>query len=280
MGKPGTGGNSGPVNGDAASAIDADRPGRRERVGWVDTLAAVLAFLVLWEVTARLVNAPILPGPGAVFRLAVSGTEPQFLTHVWISTRRVIISLVIALLAGVPLGLFLGRRGDVDRVVGPFVYLTYPIPKIVLLPIILTFLGLGDSSRVLLITLTVFYQVLVTTRDAVRSLDSAAILSLSSLGGGEWDLYRHVLFPASLPKIFTALRISVGTAIAVLFFAESFATTSGLGYLIMDAWGRANYEAMFLGIVAMSLLGLALYLGIEWLEKRVCRWSPGGDGQA
>lgn len=253
-------------------------PGQQavERVGWVAALAALAAFLVLWELTARLMNTPVLPGPMAVWRLAVTGGEPAFLSHLWASTRRVLLSLVIALLAGVPLGLFVGRRRDVDRVVGPLVYLTYPVPKIVLLPVILTLLGLGDSSRVFLITLTVFYQVLVTTRDAVRTLDPAAILSLRSLGGGEWDLYRHVLFPASLPKIFTALRISVGTAIAVLFFAESFATTSGLGYLIMDAWGRANYEAMFLGIAAMSLLGLALYLLIEASERRWCRWSPGG----
>ncbi|MCL4515790.1 MAG: ABC transporter permease [Firmicutes bacterium] len=234
------------------------------------TLAVALAA---WELLSLLLHAPTLPGPWAVFGEMAAGDQEGLLLHLLASTRRVLASLAISLVTAVPLGLYLGRNPGVDAWGAPFLYLTYPIPKIVLLPIVLTLLGLSDASRIFLVTLTVFYQILVTTRDAVRALPAAAIYSVQSLGARERQIYRHVLFPFALPKIFTALRISVGTAIAVLFFAESFATNSGLGYLIMDAWGRADYELMFAAVAALSLLGLALYLVIQLLERSLCKWQ-------
>ncbi|HCG98619.1 MAG TPA: ABC transporter permease, partial [Actinobacteria bacterium] len=88
-----------------------------------------------------------------------------------------------------------------------------------------------------------------------------------------WQIYKHVVYPASLPKMFTALRIASGTAIAVLFFAESFATEEGLGYFIMDAWSRFNYSDMFGGIVAMALMGLLIYELLDVVERRACAWA-------
>jgi NitT/TauT family transport system permease protein len=117
-----------------------------------------------------------------------------------------------------------------------------------------------------------FFQILVTARDAARNVSDYYILSLRSLGAGEWDVYRHVIFPASLPKILTAMRISIGTAIAVLFFAESFATNQGLGYFILDSWSRADYNSLYSGIITMALLGFSLYLVVEILERKFCRW--------
>ncbi len=92
------------------------------------------------------------------------------------------------------------------------------------------------------------------------------------MGATEKDVYKHVVFPACLPKILTALRISIGTAIAVLFFVESFATSKGLGYLIMDSWSRMDYPDLYAAIVAMALLGLCLYIMLEWVERTVCAW--------
>ena len=86
------------------------------------------------------------------------------------------------------------------------------------------------------------------------------------------ELLRHVLVPAALPDAMTALRVASGTAVAVLFMVESFATNSGLGYLIMDAWGMGDLMEMYSGIIAMSLLGVFLYEACNFLEHRLCRW--------
>ena len=86
------------------------------------------------------------------------------------------------------------------------------------------------------------------------------------------DIYRHVILPACLPAILTAMRISVGTAIAVLFFVESFATQQGLGYLIMYSWSMMDYPALYASIVAMALLGFSLYMILECVERKLCAW--------
>ncbi|MGE5553375.1 MAG: ABC transporter permease [Betaproteobacteria bacterium] len=251
--------------------LRAPRPWWEPRL-LLTNLAAALGIALGWWLLSLWLDSPTFPTPLQTVQ-ALLAPENGILVHFLVSTRRILVALVLALLLGVPLGLYLGRNHRVDAVVAPFLYLTYPLPKIVLLPVVMVLFGLGDLSRILLIVLTVTYQILVTTRDAARALPMTAIYSIRSLGASEFDVYRHVLFPYVLPKVFTALRISSGTAIAVLFFAESFATTSGLGYLIMDAWGRTAYPVMFAAIMAMSGLGLALYLLFESAERRFCRWT-------
>lgn len=86
------------------------------------------------------------------------------------------------------------------------------------------------------------------------------------------QLFRYIIFPASLPEIFTAIRLSIGTSIAVLFFTETFATFEGLGFFIMDAWTRVNYSEMFAGIAALSFLGLSLFLLVDFIERVFCFW--------
>ncbi len=244
--------------------------------GWLQKICAALITAGLWQLYIWLAGDSYLTGPWDIVQLMVQ-KDNQLWYHGLISARRIFLSLVIALLLGIPIGLFLGRNLRVDQVVAPFIYLFYPIPKIVFLPLVFVLFGLGDASRVLLITLTVFFQILVSTRDAARSLPLEATYSIRSLGGGRLALYRHVLLPYCLPKVFTALRISIGTASAVLFFAESFATSTGLGYLIMDSWGQFDYEMMIAAIVGMSLLGLVLYSLVELLESRICSWARLAD---
>ena len=119
--------------------------------------------------------------------------------------------------------------------------------------------------------LVILFQVLVTVRDA--AIAPGLIRSVRSLGGGEWAIYRHAVLPGMLPAIFTARRLSTGTAVAVLFFAETYATNLGLGAMIWDAWSARGYETMFAGVLAMALLGFGLYVVLDWLERLLCPWK-------
>ncbi|KUO78964.1 MAG: ABC transporter permease [Desulfosporosinus sp. BRH_c37] len=237
-------------------------------------LGAVLFLLALWQYAAWGLNTPLLPTPQAAIRATTRLLFNANLgLHLWVSTYRVVLSTLLSLLLGLPLGLIMGYERRIDRFLAPLVYITYPIPKIVFLPLILLFLGLGDRSKIFLITFIVFFQILVTTRDAVRKVPTETVSSLRSLGGNRAQVYRYVLLPASLPDVLTSLRLSMGTAIAVLFFAESFATTEGLGYFIMDAWSRAAPDEMFAGIIMMALLGVSLFIVVDLLETIFCRWQ-------
>ena len=140
----------------------------------------------------------------------------------------------------------------------------------------LTLVGLGDASRVLLIALTTGYQVLVIIRAGALSIDPSWVKAFRSMGGTTAEAVRHLYVPAALPALFTSLKVASGTAVAVLFLAESFATTSGFGYLIMDAWGMGDVLFMFNAILGMSLLGLVIYGVIGLLERVCCPWLFAG----
>lgn len=236
-------------------------------------LGATVFLLAIWHYASWSLNNPLLPNPKAAILATIRLFEADLGRHFWVSTYRVVLSTLTALFVGLPLGVIMGYERSIDRFLAPLVYITYPIPKIVFLPLILLFLGLGDSSKIFLITFIVFFQILVTSRDAVRKVQSETISSLRSLGGNRLQVYRYVLLPASLPDVMTSLRLSMGTAIAVLFFAESFATTEGLGYFIMDAWSRAAPDEMFAGIIMMALLGVGLFIVVDLFDNYLCRWQ-------
>jgi len=238
--------------------------------------AAVLAFLGLawWGLAEGFGDGKILPGPLEASRAFVEALgHKAFWDHFRASAVRVVLSMAGSWAVAFPLGILMGSHKKTDAWLAPLIFFTYPIPKIVLLPVVLLLFGLGDFSKVFLIALIVGYQVLVAVRDGVAGLNPKYLDSVRTLGAGPWHLFWDVLVPAALPHGFTALRLGTGTGIAVLFFAESFATSQGLGYLIMDAWGRLDYRGMFVGILGMSLLGAALFETIGALERLLCRWQ-------
>ncbi len=148
-------------------------------------------------------------------------------------------------------------------------------------PIVLLFFGVGDGAKILLISTILFFQILVLVRDSAAALRPELLLSVRSLGAGRRALFRFIYLPASLPAVLTALRQSIGTAVALLYVTELFATRKGLGYYIyLTGSTLFDYPAMYAGILAMSLLGLGLYFGVDLAQKRLCRWvtDPYGGG--
>lgn len=233
----------------------------------------VALVVIVWQVAAMLVNSPLLPTPVASVAALIHDLPRGLGHHFLVSGYRLALSMLIATLLATPLGLATGQSPRLNRLVSPLIYLIYPIPKIVFLPIIMLFLGTGDVSKLFIISLILFFQILVVVRDACLAVRPELVQSVRSLGAGRFDLLRYVYFPASLPSVLTALRVSTGTAVAVLFLAETFATQSGLAYFItVEAWGRLAYADMYAGVIAMAVLGLSTYILLDRVERRVCEW--------
>ena len=238
-------------------------------------LAAALAILIaLWALAAAAVGRPFLPSPGKAFAaLARRLADGSLLPHVAASARRVGLALIVAAPSASLLGLAAGRSRRLDSLVSPFVYILHPLPKVAFLPVIMLFLGLGDAAKVTLIGLVIFGQLMVAARDAGKAVPAPLIDTLKAMGAGKAAVLAHVVLPYALPSLFTALRIGLGTSVAVLFIAEGFASESGLGWYVMDAWTRVDYPDMYAAIVALSVFGLACYSATDAAEGLVCRWN-------
>lgn len=237
-------------------------------------LLGILALLALWQLLAMIINRPILPPPYEVGRVFIQELQNGLIDHFLASLWRVLASTALAILIAAPLGLILGQSKRINAIISPMVYLIYPIPKVVLVPIILLIFGVGDLPKIMIIFLILFFQILVLVRDQAASLRPELIQSVRSIGAGRRALFRFVYIPASLPAVLTALRQSIGTAVAVLYIAELFATQQGLGYYIyLNGSTLFNYPAMYAGVIAMSILGLGLYFSVDWLERRFCNWQ-------
>ena len=240
-----------------------------------ELLLAILALIVIWQLMSMLVNQPILPSPllvGVTFvnQLVNGSLLGHFLASLW----RVLASTFLAIALAAPAGLVLGQSKRLNSIFSPVIYLLYPIPKVVLVPIVLLFFGIGNLPKIVIIFLILFFQILVLVRDQAANIRLELLQSVRSLGAGRRALFRFVYLPASLPAILTALRQSVGTAVAVLYIAELFATQKGLGYYIyFNGSTLFDYPAMYAGIVALSLMGLGLYFSVDWLEHRLCPWQ-------
>ncbi len=239
-----------------------------------DILFSAIGLIILWQLTAMLVNRPILPAPWEVFVVFFQEMQNELLIHFGVSLWRVTAGMALSVIIAAPAGLAIGGSRTLNRIFSPIIYLLYPIPKVVFVPIVFLFLGIGDTAKIFIIFLILFFQIIVLVRDQAAGLPVQLLQSLRSLGAGRRAIFRFVYLPASLPAILTALRQSIGTAVAVLYITELFATKYGLGYYIYyNGSTLFNYPAMYAGVIAMSLLGLGMYFVVDWAERKLCKWK-------
>jgi NitT/TauT family transport system permease protein len=229
-------------------------------------------FLLIWQIGAWVIHRPILPSPLEVLPVFFRLMTGDLGLHFAASTGRVLAAIALAVVTAVPAGLALGQLPVINRLFAPLIAILYPIPKIVLLPVIYVLIGITDFSKIFLIALIIFFQIMVVVRDEALNLRPELILSVRSLGAGRRALFRYVYFPASLPAVLTALRVSIGTAVAVLFIAEQSLTNYGLGYyIVVETYQVLLYPQMYAGILGMSLLGVLLYFGVDTLDRKINR---------
>lgn len=237
-------------------------------------LFATIILIIVWTVAAQWLNKVMLPTPLTVaWALPALFGDGHILKHLGASLARVLVGLAIALVAGFALGVGMGRNKWLNRFFDPIIYLTYPIPKLALLPILMVLFGLGEVSKILLIILIIFPQVVLAVRDAVQNISENIYHIYGALRANLWQQFIHITLPASAYALLSASRISLGIAISVLFFAETYGTQWGMGYFIMDAWQRMDYPTMYGAVVVLSMLGLVLFLMIDLISYLVLKWT-------
>jgi len=226
-----------------------------------------------WWIMSLVLGPALIPAPPQVAAVFVDLlVQGELLLHAGASLLRLVTGIVGAAALAIPVGIAAGISRGADRIVSPVVYVLYPLPKIAFLPVFMVLFGLGDLSKIVLLFSVIVFQLILAARDGVRGiprelLDAAAVLRLRRR-----DRVLRLYLPSTLPEIFSALRISVGIGIAVLFLAENYATRYGMGYFIMNNWVMISYPRMFAGIAALGLLAAGVLTAIDLLQRVMCPW--------
>ncbi len=233
----------------------------------------MIAVVILWYVLSASLGARLIPLPHRVvwvlLELVLSG---QLLLHAGASLLRLTTGILAALIVAVPVGIWVGVSRPADTVLSPVVYVLYPVPKIAFLPVFMVLFGLGDTSKVLLLFSVILFQLIIAARDGVREIPAELHRAAAILGMKPLVRFLRLYLPSTLSKLFSALRISTGIGIAVLFLAENYATGFGMGYFIMNNWVMINYPRMFAGILSLAILAALMLALIDAGERRLCPW--------
>ena len=228
---------------------------------------------ILWYILAVLANTRVFPNPVEVYLNFGKLYDTRLHLHVLVSFYRVLCGVGISLVLGVITGLLMAYSRLWNKLLNPLVYFTYPIPKTALLPAAMLLFGLGDVSKIVIIVLILVFQVIIAVRDAVLNIPQETYHPIRSLGASKLQIFRYITMPSILPAMLTNLRLSIGTALSILFFAEGYGTQYGIGYYILDAWTRIDYKGMYAGIIVISLFGFVLFVLTDFLEETVCKWK-------
>lgn len=237
--------------------------------------AAILAFLALWEVAPRVgLTDPVFLPPlstvlGALGELASSGA---LTTHVSASLGRAGIGFGLAVAVSIPVGVAIGWYRPVAELLTPILELFRNTAALALLPVFILILGIGETSKIALVTYACSFPILLTTISGVRTVDPLLIKSARSLGLSPVRLFWHVVLPAAVPTIFTGVRMAGSASILVLIAAEMIGAKAGLGFLITYTQYNFQIPQMYAGIIVIALTGLAINGVLLAIERRFSRW--------
>jgi len=237
---------------------------------------ALAGLLVLWELVTRTGRVPslFLPSPLDVIQSGVEMLRSgELVTDVLTSLRRVVLGVGLGALGGVSVGLAIGISRLAEAVGNPLIAATFPIPKIALLPLLILWLGIGEASKVAVITLGVFFPMAINTYAGVRRADPLLIRAAVSFGAGRWSLIRKVLLPSALPMIFAGLKLGAGTSLLLLVAAEMIAANAGIGFLVLHAQNLMETTKLMVGIVLLSVLGVLTHWLLVRCERAAIPWT-------
>ena len=242
--------------------------------------AVIVLLLIIWELLPYFV--PMKQGTRLFFTVPsrILATLWQMFASgsIWaplgVSATAFAIGLALAVAAGLPLGILLGRSNTLNAMFDPFITAFNATPRLVFLPLLMLWLGIGLWSKVAIVFLGALFPLLINTHEGVRNADKLLINVVRSFGAKEWDVARLVVIPNSLPFIVVGLRLAIGRAILGVVVAEFFGAQDGLGVLMVRAASSFNVDVVFAGLIIFAALSLIMTGLVKLVEERMNRWRP------
>ena len=250
--------------------------------GSTATISAVagIVILSLWWLLSLTGWVPhlFLPTPAEVVHIAQDIWDNGYANatlweHVSASLIRSLSAAAIAIVLGIPVGLLMGLNRWVKGVLDTPIEFYWPLPPLAYLPLMIIWLGIGEASKITLLSLAMFAPIVLSAQAGVRSLPQERVNAALSLGARRWQLLIEVVMPSALPAILTGIRIALGVGWSTLVAAELIAANQGIGFMIMSASHFLATDAVFVGIVIIAACAFSFSYGMRLLERALVPWK-------
>ena len=239
---------------------------------------AVVVFLTIWELvgnTFQLINPMFMSAPSLIFKAAwqlfASG---EIWNDLYVSGIEFFWGYFLSIVFAIPFGIAIGWYKRFAYVCDPFVNAMNATPRVALLPLVIIWLGIGILSKVGIIFLGAVFPLLINTRDGVKTTPANLLTAARSFGASEWQIFKSVVLPSTVPFIITGLRLAVGRALIGVMVGELYAATAGIGFMITVAGATFQTDKVFVGVLIFATTGMFMTEVINRYEQRFNRWRP------
>ncbi|HYP59670.1 MAG TPA: ABC transporter permease [Thermomicrobiales bacterium] len=243
------------------------------------SLLGPLVVLGIWEFLSRtqIIDPRFWPAPTSLIdTMRQQISSGALVTNVRISLVRVLIGFMIAAVPGVIIGLAMGLYWPVRVFLMPVATAIYAIPKLAILPLMLIVFGVGESSKIAIIVVSIFFLIVLNTMSGVMGIDPTYRDVAQNLGASRWQLFTTVAWPGALPAIFTGFRLAMGFALLVIvgteFLDGSKREPNGIGWYIIRSWNLLKVDDLFVGLLVVAFIAWVLNLLLEVIERRLLPW--------
>ncbi len=246
--------------------------------------SAVIIFLTAWELvgnTLGLINPMFMSAPSLVWNAAVQlFGSGEIWNDLRVSGLEFVWGYLLSVVFAIPFGIGCGWYRRIAYIFDPFINAMNATPRVALLPLVIIWLGIGILSKVGIIFLGAVFPILINTRDGVKTTPYNLLTAARSFGASEWQIFKSVVLPSTLPFILTGLRLGVGRALIGVMVGELYAATAGIGFMITVAGATFQTDKVFVGVLIFALSGMTAMELLTRLESRFDKWRPKVGAQA
>jgi NitT/TauT family transport system permease protein len=249
----------------------------KKHEAWILGGGAVLLTLAVWEACwqAGWISPLFLSGPSAIWRRfyedLVDGALSDDLAY---SGMNFLIGFLLAVAAGVVMGVLIGWYRRFELIVGPFVNALYATPRVAMVPLIIIWFGIGMWSKVFIVFITAFFPVLVNTIGGMRAIDRDLLRAARAYCATDWQIFKTVAIPGAVPFILTGVRQGVALGLIGVVVGEMFGGSQGVGFMVAYGGQTFQTDTLFVGVMIIAFTGIVLTALAEKLERRFSQWRP------
>ena len=247
------------------------------------SVIGIVAVLILWTLGVKYTSVGLLlPTPAEVLERAIYtishpiGRKNTLLMHLAVSLRRVLVGFSFSAFCGVILGIAMGRFKLVDAIFKPLFELVRPIPSVAWIPLAIVWFGIGETAKIYIIFMAGFVNITVNTYAGAKQVDEHMLGVAYMLGANEIQAFFRVVIPSCVPYIFAGMQVGLSTCWMAVLAAEMVSSTEGIGWTITAGQENGDMTQIFVGIIAIAIVGLLLAVLMRWAERVLCRWRVRG----